>query len=646
MTQTLFRRVLLAGWLILTLSAWAYAAPCLGEPPLMPTEEEATLYDGNGVQAASGANLYSGDKDLSKLSRQEIGALLSESPLTLPAELYDVTPSLKSPYAPGKLKAEALQAALRRLNALRRIAGLSPVALDDALNENAQYGAVLLAVSNFAHSPAQPADMDDAFYEKGKEAAASSNIAWGYTLTGAVDGFMDDSDSGNINRLGHRRWQLNPTMGKIGFGYANGRSTEKVFDRSAAAGNYDFVAWPASGNFPAGLLDASQAWSVSLNKSRYSTPVLSDLTLTLRRGSDGKTWTFSGTDSYTAADSGPYFHVDTGNYGVSNCIIFRPDGVQSYDGSYTVTITGLKDKSGASLQAFSYQVNFFDAGAYSTAVVTGVHASPWRTLHLTSAYTDADTLSKLAALLPRSIGVTTEDNRSLSAAVKGDWTLDRTRQRWTASVDVSALSVKLSDPNGLLQSVSVPYVVDAQTGIFTVTPATPYSGAPGQFRLWRYMIGMDAVELYQATTSGGVKRYDQNSGNYSVDAEGYCVFSVDAWTAGDSGDWYAVYYNRDNPGLTDAYLAGGERITVQDNLSLSEAKIVNGVVSVTVNGDPGEGARLYFTAFDVQNRFLRVSVLRDISVAGTYGAAMDLSGAAKVSVFLLDADSRPLAKTR
>ena len=270
----------------LTLSAGAYAAPRLGEPPQAPDSYygEARLLDGDAVRAASGSNLQSGDKALSKLSRQEIGNLLSENPLTLPDELYDEAPSVKAPYAPGELKQEALQATVNRLNALRRIAGLNPVTLDADLCENAQYGAVLLASSDyFGHSPPQPADMDDDFYQKAFEAASSSNIAWGYGLTGAVDGFMDDSDGGNIDRLGHRRWQLNPTMGKVGFGYADNRTTEKVFDRSASGGDYDFVAWPASGYFPSGMLGANQAWSVSLNQERYAVPAQSDLTVTLRR---------------------------------------------------------------------------------------------------------------------------------------------------------------------------------------------------------------------------------------------------------------------------------------------------------------------------------------------------------------------------
>ena len=371
--RTRYRNILLAGALLLTLSAWAYASE-LGEPPEYPDAEAGLLAD-DDVQAASGSNLQSGDKSLDKLSRREIAALLSENPLTLPAVLFDVAPSVKAPYATGKLKEAVLQAARNRLNALRRIAGLKPVALDDALNENAQYGAVLLAASAFSHSPPKPDDMDDDFYEKGKTATSSSNIASGYSLTGAVDGFMNDSDAGNIPLLGHRRWQLNPAMGKVGFGYANRRTTEKVFDKSAAVGNYDFVAWPPSGNFPAELFGVNQAWSVSLNPDRYAVPVEAELTVTIR-SADGKVWALSGEETHTPADSGLYLHVNTGGYGIRNCIIFRPDGVEAYNGAYTVSISDLKDKSGKAVGEFSYQTTFFDATvSLSGAEVSGGTAS-------------------------------------------------------------------------------------------------------------------------------------------------------------------------------------------------------------------------------------------------------------------------------
>lgn len=319
--------------------------------------------------------LDSGASHLPKLSKAEIAQLLEENSLDLPEQIFDEQPSVSAPYATGKVKEEALQAATDRLNAWRSIAGLTPVELDAALSENAQYGAVIQGVHNsLSHTPSRPTDMNDSFYQQAYEASSSSNLAAGYTLTEAIDGFMEDTDSSNIDRVGHRRWQLNPQLGKIGFGAATAGEggypyvAEKVFDRSAASYDYDFVAWPASGNFPAdtNAFGANTAWSVSLNPQKFATPRQSDLTVTLTQESSGQSWVFQGNGNYTSSNSGMYFNVDTGGYGVSNCIIFRPDGITDYEGLYTVSIDGLKSATGAAVD-FSYQVDFFNAKAYADA---------------------------------------------------------------------------------------------------------------------------------------------------------------------------------------------------------------------------------------------------------------------------------------
>ena len=339
------------------------------------------------VPSMAAAGDQSGSRSLPKLSQTEIADLIKAAPDTLSEAPFETEPSVTAPYAAGKVKGSALQAAADRLTMLRRLAGLPAVELDDTLNEQAQYGAVLLAASAFSHTPARPADMSDDFYQKGYAATSSSNIYYyassGRTLTNSLyamakapDGFMDDSDASNVSRVGHRRWQLNPSLKKIGFGFAMGESDgwirqyvdEKVWDTSGSVSDYDFIAWPASGNFPNNLsaFNKDSAWSVTLNPGVYATPGRSSVTVTLTRSSDGKSWTFSGSENNAAADSGKYFTVETGGYGVSNCIIFRPDGVDRYEGDYTVQINGLKDSAGKSA-SLQYEVSFFDPGSLQTA---------------------------------------------------------------------------------------------------------------------------------------------------------------------------------------------------------------------------------------------------------------------------------------
>ena len=323
----------------------------------------------------------SGSKSLSKLSQTEIAALIKGAPDTLSEAPFQTQPSVSAPYATGQVKDYALKTAAARLTMLRRLAGLPAVELDATLNQQAQYGAVLLAASEFSHTPAQPSDMNSDFYQKGYAATSTSNIHYtgtsgssistgSYVLAKSTDGFMDDSDGYNVDRVGHRRWQLNPTMKKVGFGMSvkqQGSWTyqfvaEKITDTSGPAVDYDFISWPASGNFPNDLsgFDKDTAWSVTLNPKKYATPSAGAVSVKLTRLADGKVWTFSGSESYAAANSGKYFNVSTTGMGVDNCIIFRPDGITEYAGTYVVEISGLTN-SVRQPATLKYGVIFFDS---------------------------------------------------------------------------------------------------------------------------------------------------------------------------------------------------------------------------------------------------------------------------------------------
>ena len=358
---------------------------------------------------------HSGSTTLEKLSKEEIVQLLNQASSTLPNPVLTEEPSIHAPYATGAVDHQALEAAAQRLNVLRRLAGVPQVRLDDRLSENAQYGAVLLAhLGSLNHTPAKPADMDNSFYQKAYEATSTSNIAAGMDLLESVDMFMQDSDARNVERVGHRRWQLNPELGRVGFGYAQNPDsiyrdfvTEKVTDTSGSGCDYDFIGWPASGNFPNYLdsFDANTAWSVVLNPDDYQVPTQSGLVVTLVRQSDGKTWTLDGKASYTPAASGRYLNVETS--GVGNCIIFRPDGVTKYEGVYQVTIDGLKDRSGKAVD-FTYQVDFFSqpdnaskpsdwaAASVQEAIQLGVVP-----FELQTGYTQTATRQEICALVVR-----------------------------------------------------------------------------------------------------------------------------------------------------------------------------------------------------------------------------------------------------
>ncbi|MDR3338212.1 MAG: hypothetical protein LBT16_13520, partial [Treponema sp.] len=207
---------------------------------------------------------------------------------------YAQTPKVTAPYEAGSLTQAHLNDGLKMTRFIRYLAGLSEnVYLVDGLNEQAQYGAVLLAaLDTLSHAPPKPADMDDAFYQKGKTSCASSNLYVAGSklnlynredLDRVVRTFIHDTDATNYTHVGHRRWILHPSLQNLGFGLAqrlvvrDGQSMEAYFaamqiaDTSNTTDKVDtaYVAWPGEGYFPESFFSGEQAWSVSLNPKIY-----------------------------------------------------------------------------------------------------------------------------------------------------------------------------------------------------------------------------------------------------------------------------------------------------------------------------------------------------------------------------------------
>lgn len=299
---------------------------------------------------------------------------------------YQEKPSTKAPFAAGILNAQHMQYGLASVNMMRQIAGLPGVELKDEYNTYAQHGAVLLAASAFNHTPSCPADMSPDFYQKGYNGTSRGNISSGsseyFSLADFTKGYMLDNSGSNVPKVGHRRWILNPAMGYTGLGYATAQdghvnSVLYALDGSKSVPDYDFVSWPASGNFPAQLMSAGDPWSVSLNPEKFKTTSanlnVSAITVTLT-APNGVSKTFTAADNAADVNSknASYYNIDTAGYGVGNAIVFRPGtdmfGSGNLNGTYTVTVTGIRDSLGAPA-TICYTVDFFNVDDYATGTV-------------------------------------------------------------------------------------------------------------------------------------------------------------------------------------------------------------------------------------------------------------------------------------
>ncbi len=361
-------RKLLAGALVLTCVASPLGAAELAvraqesekaeinEAPI--PEEGEYINRGTSAQASVRANTPSKAEIVRHFSAHNI--------LHDYSTVYDIQPSASVPYSLGKVSNSTLNDAVALLNAVRFVAGIDAnVTLNEGYNELAQAAALVNAANGrgLSHFPDRPNGMDDNLYTLGYRGAGSSNIAAGYGdfWRDIIRGWMHDGDTGNIDRVGHRRWILNPGMGQTGFGkvYAPGSSYGNysamyAFDSSSANSNYYGVAWPAH-NMPVEFFGDDYPWSISMGYAVDGSAV----SVRVRDIDTLQEWSL-----YNGSRDG-YFNVDNGGYGQPGCIIFRPNGISCAEGKkYKVTVFGLPED-------FSYVVNFFSvANAYSGDVNT------------------------------------------------------------------------------------------------------------------------------------------------------------------------------------------------------------------------------------------------------------------------------------
>lgn len=260
-----------------------------------------------------------------------------------PAEPFDTA---KDPLAPMRHQG------LRRLQAYRALCGLGyeGMTLVPEWNDLCQAASeVCKANGAISHTPPKPAGIDDARYRQAQLGASRSNLSLGSDIPGSVDGYMDDSDPSNIDRLGHRRWCLNPSMGKTGFGYVDGFSAMWSMDESGkGAKNLDAVLYPPAGWCPVDMFGAGHAFSIQFLKS--GAPKLADVRVSIRPLDE----------DWIAGDPLTLDHlkVADGGYGSGACLAFRPKGlVVSVGKRYLVEVS---TDAGRSF-AFRHVVAFCEA---------------------------------------------------------------------------------------------------------------------------------------------------------------------------------------------------------------------------------------------------------------------------------------------
>ncbi len=318
-----------------TRSADGVPVPCVAFSPAEYTslaEEEAT---GLGVAAPTQAQIQAFVDDHPAYAGQ--------------VNIYSIA-ATDEPYAVGSLSPVNQRSALNLLNQIRYIAGLDAnlTLLSDMELMEASAALVLRLNGALSHYPERPEALADGryddLYQLGYAGAGRSNIAKGYKVTGSILAYMADADDSNIATVGHRRWILNPRMGKTVMG-ANGSYSAMYAHDMSGTGGQTKVAWPAQ-QMPMQYFSVGDPWSISFGRALEADGVEVDLV----RQSDGRAWHFS-----LASSDGP-FYVENRSYGQKGCVIFRPDGLEGIaeGDAFNVTVS-----DGATGEITRYTVHFF-----------------------------------------------------------------------------------------------------------------------------------------------------------------------------------------------------------------------------------------------------------------------------------------------
>ena len=199
----------------------------------------------------------------------------------------------------------------------------------------------------------KPKNMSKSLYDSGALGCAKSNLSSGCSnLQNAIQDWVSDEDTSNFDRVGHRRWVLNPTMKDTGLGFLNNFSAMYALDNDCPENKEKNVAWPCQ-NMPIEFFGDNYPWSLSVNKV-LNKKVKVSIT-------DKKTNKVTKFENI----SNDKFVVNNENYGQPGCIIFRPNFKYSDGDSFRVDVN-CTDFS------VSYDVNFFHIKCVHNKDILGI----------------------------------------------------------------------------------------------------------------------------------------------------------------------------------------------------------------------------------------------------------------------------------
>ena len=170
---------------------------------------------------------------------------------------------------------------LVRLNHYRLLCGLDhDVEMDMEFVHQAQCAAEICSgINTLDHHPKRNPGLSEERWQAGQSGCARSNLAMGLLGVAAVDGWMDDSDDMNRDKLSHRRAKLSPSLKRIGYGQEGRYAACYVRGSGTPSRNPPAVMFPPQGLMPISMFATRACWSLQPDPDLYA--VTKDAALTI-----------------------------------------------------------------------------------------------------------------------------------------------------------------------------------------------------------------------------------------------------------------------------------------------------------------------------------------------------------------------------
>ena len=481
---------------------------------------------------------------------------------------YSKPASIENPYDPGVLTNDTLAAMEGMTNFYRYLAGVESLQEKCTQNESLQYQALdrNFYFDHYISNSAKPEDMSDELWEKGYK-CDHNIIAKGYTPSGAIYGWMNEGynlKTKSWDTLGHRYALIAPQYSNIQFGYCGHVTIGKNCESKNPRQTEPFSAYPQAGYMPSNLVEAQKcAWSVQLNAQKVKISDISNVVVKVTNISTNKSYECTLKDGTARLAS---------SFPSSSSVLqfVQPSDATNgrYKDNYKVEITGLTDVATNEEASISYEIKFFDANELAESYVKRVKPTQFSKLVIYKSFDTTEKLKKAAAVLPDTVEIQTTSSYKMKVKVSGNWTLDEENSCYVNKVDKSSLPSNITDKQGILDRVTIPYKIsEFSDDIYNTlkVSGTQEESETIKMSVYRMRIGYYHSKIFRIQknedgTYKGLLKFDRyTSKEYDKAASAASTYRAsDIYNFGpleisDSGEYVSIYYDDDH--VDCAYLS-------------------------------------------------------------------------------------------